>query len=435
MRVALYTRVSTEEQARNGLSLGDQLNTLRDYAMAHGHIIAGEYQDAGISARKPYNKRPALLRLLDDCRSKKIDLILFTKLDRWFRNVGNYYSVQDVLDSCGVSWKSILEDYETVTASGRLKVNIMLSVAQDEADRTSERIKFTFEEKRARGESTNGRAPLGYKIVNGKPVINQEEAEAARGVFSTYIRTRSVVESVKALRREYGISRSYIVVSRYLKNPIYKGEFLGNSAPAIVSKDEWDLAQSIASTRAQRGARTHIYLFSGILVCGQCGRVMSADTQHIHNRDYVYYRCPDRMRGGTCTAEKRVNERTLEAWLLNNLVSLAEQKNFTIKPEEQKRKENSEKANRVRKKMDKLKDLYLSDLIDKEAYSNDYLSLKEELIVLESEPAEEKLIDIQGLKTNLELYNSLTKKGKKEFWTRIIKKIRTIDGDFFVTLF
>lgn len=435
MRVALYTRVSTEEQARNGLSLGDQINTLRDYARAHGHIIAGEYQDAGISARKPYNKRPALLRLLDDCRSKKIDLILFTKLDRWFRSLQEYYKVQSILDEYNVSWQAIQEDYETVTASGRLKVNIMLSVAQDEADRTSERIKFTFEEKRARGESTNGRAPLGYKIINGKPVINQEEAKAARGVFSTYIQTRSVVEAVKSLRRDYGINRSYNVVSRYLRNPMYKGEFLGSESPALVSKEDWDLVQSIASSRAQRGTRNHVYLFSGILVCGQCGRVMSADTRHIHNRDYVYYRCPDRMRGGTCAAEKRVNEKTLEAWLLNNLESLAEQKNFSVKPAEQKRKDTAEKVARIRAKMDKLKDLYLSDLIDKEVYSKDYLALKEELFVLESEPAEEKTIDVQELKNNMELYKELPRKGKKEFWTRIIKKIRTIDGDFFVTLF
>ena len=80
-RAALYIRVSTEEQARHGLSLEDQKNNLIEFAKSHGMKIAGIYEDAGISARKPYTKRPALLRLLDDCRAKKVDIILFINLE------------------------------------------------------------------------------------------------------------------------------------------------------------------------------------------------------------------------------------------------------------------------------------------------------------------------------------------------------------------
>ena len=175
-RAALYIRVSTEEQARHGLSLEDQKNNLTQFSKSHGMKIAGIYEDAGISARKPYKKRPALLRLLEDCKAGKIDLILFIKLDRWFRNVGNYYAVQEILDQYNVSWQATQEDYETTTASGRLKVNIMLSVAQDEADRTSERIKFVFEGKRARLEPLTGNIPFGYKI-EGK-AFKKDESKA-----------------------------------------------------------------------------------------------------------------------------------------------------------------------------------------------------------------------------------------------------------------
>ena len=90
MRAALYIRVSTEEQAKHGLSLPEQRNALLKYAEINGMDVAGVYEDAGISARKPYKKRPALLRLLEDCSSGKIDVILFVKLDRWFRNVSGY---------------------------------------------------------------------------------------------------------------------------------------------------------------------------------------------------------------------------------------------------------------------------------------------------------------------------------------------------------
>ena len=82
MRAALYIRVSSEEQARHGLSLQEQRDTLTRYAKANKMTVAGIYEDAGISARKPYKKRHALLRLLDDCKAGKVDTILFIKLDR-----------------------------------------------------------------------------------------------------------------------------------------------------------------------------------------------------------------------------------------------------------------------------------------------------------------------------------------------------------------
>jgi len=116
----------------------------------------GTYTDAGISARKPASKRPELQRLLRDVQGGKGDLIEFTKLDRWFRNISEYYKVQEILEKYNVDWKTIHEDYDTSNASGRLKINIMLSVAQDEADRTSERIKAINEVKRQRLAALGG---------------------------------------------------------------------------------------------------------------------------------------------------------------------------------------------------------------------------------------------------------------------------------------
>ena len=145
-----YVRVSTEEQALHGLSIEAQTAKLRAWAAANGHRIIDLYIDAGISARKPAGKRPALQRLLKDVQDGKGDMVIFTKLDRWFRNIAEYYKVQEVLEKSGVNWRTIEEDYDTSTASGRLKINIMLSVAQDEADRTSERIKAVMEVKRSK---------------------------------------------------------------------------------------------------------------------------------------------------------------------------------------------------------------------------------------------------------------------------------------------
>lgn len=87
-RAALYVRVSTQEQKNSGLSVDSQIDALEKYCEEQGYMVAGIYNDAGISARKKYTKRPALLRLLEDCKKHEIDIILFTRLDRWF----NFYS-------------------------------------------------------------------------------------------------------------------------------------------------------------------------------------------------------------------------------------------------------------------------------------------------------------------------------------------------------
>ena len=192
MRVALYARVSTEEQAIHGLSIDAQLAALDEWAK--DKTVVDHYVDLGISARKPITKRPELQRLLRDVEQNRVDLIAFCKLDRWTRNIREYYKAQDVLDAHNVAWRAIQEDYETETASGRLKVNLMLAIAQDEADRTSERVRAVFQRKREKGLATTGSVPIGVKIEDGR-YVPSEEAETARHIFKTYISTRSLVET------------------------------------------------------------------------------------------------------------------------------------------------------------------------------------------------------------------------------------------------
>ena len=97
-RAALYARVSTEEQAMHGVSLDAQKERLTQYAKENELSIVDLYVDEGISARKRYTARPAFMRMLEDVKSGRIDIIIFIKLDRWFRNVADYYEVQAILD-------------------------------------------------------------------------------------------------------------------------------------------------------------------------------------------------------------------------------------------------------------------------------------------------------------------------------------------------
>ena len=130
--VALYVRVSTEEQALNGDSLRTQRDELTKYALKNGLHIYNIYEDDGFSATNL--KRPALQKLLKDVEQNKIDRILITKLDRLSRGVRNYYKILDTLDAHEVYWQTIFEKYDSSTANGRLHINIMLSVAENESE-------------------------------------------------------------------------------------------------------------------------------------------------------------------------------------------------------------------------------------------------------------------------------------------------------------
>ena len=115
IRCAIYDRVSTELQVKEGLSLDAQKQALTDYALSHGYEIVGYYADEGITARKKMQNRKDLLRLLHDVEADKIDLILVTKLDRWFRNIKDYHNTQAILEAHHCNWKTIFEEYDTST--------------------------------------------------------------------------------------------------------------------------------------------------------------------------------------------------------------------------------------------------------------------------------------------------------------------------------
>lgn len=409
------------------------------YAAENGYVVTSVYEDPGISARKRYTKRPGLMRLLEDAKAHKFDLVLFVKLDRWVRSVRDYYAVQDILDSAGVTWQATEEDYETVTASGRFKVNIMLSVAQDEADRTSERIKFVQNGMRESGLSTNGRAPLGYKIIDRRPVIDEDTADAARDMFRAYIQLRSLCALRRYMMAEWGISRTYNNFARFLSNPMYIGTYQGiNGACApLMSVADWKLCQDIAAVRGQRCASTEpdrTYLFSGLLYCRECGKSMATSRCSPHGYEYIYYRCRTRMTGGGCEHHKRVREDVLEEWLLENMLPIAQA--FNVRISKGQKKKRPDKSERIKGKMEKLKDLYLNDLIDRDVYARDYAALKEELERQQQEQEEAPApVDISALQTAMGLYRDLPRNSKKEFWSRVIRRIDAAeDGRFFVEL-
>lgn len=433
LHVGLYARVSTEEQKLYGLSIDAQLASLSEWAKKERVKVVDHYVDAGLSARKPATKRPELQRLLHDVEAGKINLVVFTKLDRWFRNVGEYYKVQEILEKHKVNWRTIHEDYDTLTASGRLKINIMLAVAQDEADRTSERIKAVFDRKKQRCEPLSGKAPLGYMVSNKKLIIDQEKAPMIKDMFKTCIALRSVSATQRYMRVTYGLNYDISTVKRLLKNTKYAGSAYGieGFCEALIDKNTFEHVQEILADRAQRNVcspKGRIYIFKGLITCPECHHMLTACVCKGH----YYYRCTRRAFVGDCGFYKYMREADIEDYLVRNILSACDEYNIAAASAAKNKAKVDESS--IRRKMDKLKDLYISDLILKEDYERDYLPLRAALDdarknTITAKPA---LIDTKAITDAIASYTGFDRLRKKEFWSRILKDI-TINSDLSIS--
>lgn len=424
-RVALYVRVSTQEQKKHGLSVDNQIVALREYCAENGYIEAGLYNDAGISARKTYTKRPALLQLMKDCEAGKIDLILFTKLDRWFRSVGDYYEVQRVLDAANVPWRSIWEDYETETSSGIFKVNIMLSVAQSEADRTAERIRAVKEYQRSMGLFCGGVAPFGYYIENNNLYIKEDEREITRKIFDTFLLTRSITKVLEMLR-ENGHSRSRNGVYIMLKNPTYAGDAHGYKCPAYITEAERaTILKQIGVNKTGRKERTNdIYLFNGMVRCGICGKPMAgtysnrtkADGSKVH---YIYYRCTA-FTNRDCSNKKNMSELKIEKYLIENLETQFELYKSNIQSDKDFTADNEKKISALEGRLKRIGERFEDGDITRDEYRQKRDDIKLQISSLKN-VAQPKLKEIpEGW---YDIYKNLDKEHQKYFWNNIIDKI------------
>lgn len=430
-RAALYIRVSTEEQKLHGLSVEAQTEALDAWAKSAGVAVAGHYIDPGISARKKADKRPALQRLLQDVREGKIDLIVFTKLDRWFRNVGEYYKVQEVLDNHKVAWKTIHEDYETSTAAGRLKVNIMLSVAQDEADRTSERIKRVFELKRGKGEPLGGMVPTGYKLEEKKIVKDPATEPAVATFFQKYLESGSISAAIDDTEVRTGVRFKYQLASRMLSNPAYYGVFNGTQAmcPAYITKDQFDQIAAGRRRTVRKSPMNRTYLFSGMLTCGECGARMGGRTHKISGVEKAEYNCPGHYQKKGCGNRTNIREAAIETYLLATVDRRLKQ--YLADTEVARNAEAVDHSAEIAKywrQLAKAKELFLNELITLDEYRQDHDRIMPKIQALEaaqSTPKEKNADELKGVLYPgwKELYESLDRPGKRAFWRLVIKEI------------
>lgn len=445
-RAALYARVSTEEQAMHGVSLDAQRERLLSYAKENGLTVVDTYVDEGISARKRYTRRPEFVRMLEDVKAKKIDIVLFIKLDRWFRNIGDYYEVQAILDKYKVQWVATEEDYDTTTANGRLALNIKLAIAQDESDRTSERIKFVFKNMVKEGRVISGQVPKGFKIVDKHVAVDEELAPIIREMFEMYLDFRAMKPVSRAILEKYGVNIDIKSMKSMLQNRWYVGEAYGipGWCPQIIDNNTFELASNLVQTRAERYSKIRtdrVYLFTGLLFCGHCGRRMATYACRNHNQDgtvreFIYYRCTARNMH-RCDMHKQFNQDTFEKWLVQNVRHEAELYNAELENRGKQAKRKTIDKSKVLAKIEKLKELYLNDLIPLNMYEADYRSLAALLSTAEEKEKEANLkpIDLKMFDDFAASYEKLDPEHRKAFWSRVIKKIVVnANGDKFITL-
>lgn len=410
MKVFIYERVSSEEQAKHGYSLDAQHDALIDFCQKHNHVILGEYRDEGISARKPYTKRPAMLQLLRDVEIIKPDMILFTKLDRWFRNIKEYYKVQDILDRYKVDWKAINEEYDTSTASGRLYVNIKLSIAQDEADRTSERIKDVQDQLVAQGKVLGGTVPFGYKIVD-KHVVFGDNIHIVKEAIDHYMLHQSAHATVRHLNDLYGLNMTHTHLLRLFRSTLLKGEYRTNTAycEALITPEEWDALQVVIQKNVKHASKKNVFLFSGMIRCPVCGRKMGG----CHDGSRKYYRCPQKYYG-TCTMKHIVSEKKIEQWLLDN-VEEDFKVNVTMKP-----KQKTEDPKKYKDRLQRLNEMYLLGNISQKEYKDKSAELQRKI----AELSKNAPLKTQNFASNWkDLYLRLDDEHRRSFWRNLITEI------------
>lgn len=450
-RAGLYERVSTEEQSKFGFSIADQEEALSEYCEKNQLKIVDHYKDEGISGAKPPMKRPALQRLIEDVQAGKIDIILFTRLDRWFRSVKEYFKVQEILDKHGVQWKAIRENYDTTTANGQMAITIFLAVAQNERDKGAERVKAVLKSKRKNKEACFGgpNKPMGYMRQpdeNGvmRLVKDPEEEQMTQEFWNILVKHNNLAKAIRHMNEVYGVTKDTKTWTRIARSPFYCGMWDGveEFCEPYVSMEDWVMIQETAERRRQDTRAKNIYLFSGMIRCPDCGHILCGTykTNMRKGQPYKYlsYRC--RFKFTTCTYKHSPSEIKAEKYLIKNLRPLLEKEILEHEIEKAKpKKKPRSKLPALKEKLRRLNVMYMAGNISDEDYLKDDAELKALIAKEESKlpPPERDITPLQELlKTDFEkIYNTLDQEEKRRFWRGIIKEIKfddktIVDVDF-----
>jgi len=387
----IYTRVSTEDQAREGFSLPEQKERLEAYCKFNNYEIVEYYTDAGISA-KTGNHRPEFERMLEDGRNGKINIIVALKLDRITRSIKDWESLIDYSDKYKVELAFVNDQIDTTSANGKLVSRLLMSVSQNEIERTSERTKIGLAGAIKVGNIPN-KAPFGYKHVNKKLVIDPLTKDEVIRIFNLYYEGNSYQTIANIFNNEKVFGKTNwcdSTILRILTNEIYKGDFVHgrktsnptyyeNVVEPLVSKELWEECQVQKRKNSRNYKRDKEYLFLQKLRCPKCGRILGGNaTRKKSGKVYYYYQC------NTCKIT--IKETKIEDSVKHLLADILEYDNVVnefflpvLKSKIENPKEELEKElKNLNKKKERIRKAYIDSIFTEEEY-------KEELNLVENQ--------------------------------------------------
>ena len=441
LKAGCYERVSTDEQSKFGFSIKTQIDALEKHCLDNKIKIVDHYTDDGVSGGKAALKRPAMSRLLDDVRSGKIDIILITRLDRWFRNVPEYFKVQEILDKHGVQWKTIWEDYDTTTSNGRMAITIFLAIAQNEREKGSERIKVVLDNKIKNKEALVSDQSMffGYtkeKDEQGIPrlVKNPELQDALEEFWELTIKYQNPSKAGKTVNMKYGLDRDINLWQRTARNEIYTGTYKGveDYCEPYVSKEDWTTFMNRPKIKQTQKGR--VFLFTGLMKCPVCGRrLVSAFTSRARKdgtrHESFQYRCHKYQ--GVCTFRKCVGEKKIESYLLDNLETLLEGEIARVKFEQSKpKKKKKSDVAKLREQLRRVNVAYIAGNMLDDEYIQNTKELNAQIKKAEQQERDDPANkNTEQLKQVLEMdfrsiYEDLDQEDKRRFWRNIIQEIQ-----------
>ena len=257
LRVTYYSRVSTDSDEQQK-SLFNQSEHFKNYILSNSNwtYIDG-YVDNGITGTSDI-KRNNFMRMIDDAKKNKFDLIITKEISRFSRNTLDSIKYTRLLLSYGVAVLFVNDNINTISSDSELRLTIMASMAQDEIRRLSERVKFGMRRSIERGEILGNDMLYGYRKNKsvGSLFIVEEEAELVRRIFRLYAINHYSLSKISKLFNSEGLvtreSKKWTVVtlSRMISNPKYKGYYCGGKTEIVdymtkrvkyIGKDSWKM--------------------------------------------------------------------------------------------------------------------------------------------------------------------------------------------------
>lgn len=434
-RVAGYARVSHEEQRDFGFSIDAQIEEIKKWCDRERNQLFNLYVDEGFSAKNM--KRPQLQELLNNLDN--IDIIVFTKLDRFTRNVLEANKMIELFNSKKVSLVSISEGFiDTRSANGLFMFNFNVNIAQHELNRNSERISAVIDYKVRQGHAVTGSVPFGYKIETidkeKRVVKDTTQAFAVEKLFEHFLYHQSVSQTLQYLQKEHNFDRGYQALGKILRNKLYTGVYRDNLnyTEPYISIETFNKIQEILKRNIKTHKTRRVYIFSGLVKCCNCGNLMSGASIKCrgYNAENYYYRCNNYYINKTCHISKMWSELKIEKYLLDNIEDLVKKEIVQVTKANNRKTDTSLKRQKeLKEELNNLNYMFLKKRISQTEYDNLYNEVEVELLKIKTPPKKENIKELQnlldiGIKI---VYEKMDRKNKQAFWRSVLKEIHIKD--------